>query len=168
MILRLIIYHPYIVHIKIIYYNPPYIHWLFHAFWCEKWLTSIKITTATARFCRRSPSDRPRPRLEPTMAETHGKSHRKMEIHPPVNWHSYGKIIGKRWFRGGLILHVWFNWLTSGKTGNQRFSREIWDFPVCFSLNQSIDSAKCLHGYGKSSFLLGKLTISTLPFSITI
>ena len=33
-------------------------------------------------------------------------------------------------------------WLKGKSTGNQRFSHEIWEFPVIFPLNQSIDMWK--------------------------
>ena len=43
-----------------------------------------------------------------------------------------------------LNINQWVDWLTGKSTGNHRLSHEIWDFPVIFPLNQSIESSLLL------------------------
>ena len=48
-----------------------------------------------------------------------------------------------REFRVWLLECSWsMGWLKGKSTGNHRFSYEIWDFPVIFPLNQSIELCK--------------------------
>ena len=55
-----------------------------------------------------------------------------------LNGYKVGPSLQKP-YRKMVISALSMGWLKGKSTGNHRFSHEIWDFPVIFPLNQSID-----------------------------
>ena len=50
-----------------------------------------------------------------------------------------------------VFVGVSMGWLKGKSTGNHRFSHDIWDFPVFFPLNTSIECSMCLFKYEMKS-----------------